>query len=82
MTRQQVQQTAKQHLGAIALAVSLLTSVGYTVTSPFDRIKTLEVQVKELQGYARASAIDLCLSRPDSTLARMQLDCRTLLLKR
>lgn len=81
MTPQAAFQKARRNLDAVALIVSLLTAVGYTVVSPFQRIDNLEKKLNEVSGYAEAAAIDLCLSRPDSTLARMRLNCRALLSK-
>lgn len=82
MTPQALGQKARRNLDAIALAVALLTAVGYKVISPTQQIEQLQKDVAEIRQWAKAAAIDLCLTRPDSTLARMQLDCSGLIRSR
>lgn len=79
MSPRDLAQQARRNLDVIALVTSLLTAVGYTVKSGPVRLTQLEQDVAEIRGYAEAAAIDLCLTRPDSTLARMRLDCKRLL---
>ena len=74
--------TFKANLPVFLLVVSTLTALGIVV-NPLraleKRVTTVEQTMKDVGRWARASAIDLCLSRPDSVLARMDLDCRSLL---
>lgn len=75
----------KANLPVISLVVSLLAALGF-LANPVQalgrRVTTVEQTMVEVRRWARASAIDLCLSRPDSVLARMDLDCRELLNRR
>lgn len=85
--------TAYAHLKSnlpVLLAVgSLLLSLG-VLTNPVraleGRLTAVEAQaaqrdtaIAEVRRYAKAAAIDLCLTRPDSVTARMDLNCRLLL---
>ena len=79
MSPQSTLAAARRNLDAIALVISLLSALGFTVLSPFQRLANVEREVARISIYARAAAVDLCLSRPDSTLARMQLDCAAIL---
>lgn len=81
MTPQSALQSTRRYLDVIALCVALLTAVGYKVISPTSQIEQLQKDVAEIRSYAEAAAVDLCLTRPDSTLARMRLNCRQLLSK-
>lgn len=77
--------TIKANLPVILAACALLASLGILanpVRALENRVTTLEQAMSEVRRWARASAIDLCLSRPDSVLARMDLDCPALLHRR
>jgi uncharacterized coiled-coil protein SlyX len=89
MTPRSAGAALKSNLPLIALAVSCLTALGF-LTNPVSELRTeltalerkvaaQDATIEQVHRYAKAAAIDLCLTRPDSTLARMQLDCRSLL---
>lgn len=72
----------KANLPVIAFVISSLAALGVLanpVRALEKRVTTVEQAMTEVRRWARASAIDLCLSRPDSVLARMDLNCRELL---
>jgi hypothetical protein len=78
----------KAWMPVISLVVSLAVALGF-LTNPVSALnsriaaveRTVSAQeqaIADVRVYARAAAIDLCLTRPDTVLARMDLNCRVL----